>query len=641
VTIHAGSSSGLAIGPAKRYIRSNPPPVVLFNAPLLTTLQAASYAGGLTGGTPTYSRASAAYVQDHEGIQRQVLANEARFWGARRVANFYARSQDMTNVAWINPLNAIVVTAGQADPFGGTNAQRLTGDGSANAHQITQFVGGTTVGNTFTMSRYLKAFNATLMLLFLLDGSSVQGVQAQVNLVTGTFTAGPTAAGAATNVTGGIISIGNGWYRVWISCTFGAGATANPNAGISVGDGSASVYTTSQGAICYGNQLENVSGQSVVTPGEYVSTNVLSAPYQGANVDGVQYFDTTLAGVPIPATTLLGYLSEAPATNLFPNTYDLSNATWTKSNCTTSSDVGPDGVTQNIKLTTTATLAASAFNTTNFSFSATTNYTLSAYVTKSSTSAFALLSATNLATNAFGAWFNLATGAIGGNSIFGTGSVISKRVTSVGNFWRIEVTGQLSALDATMRIQLSASDADGSATSTAGKTISWWGQQAELGTAATTTIVPGTSRNGDRLLYQVAGNVSETVGTAYCETNNQQLPNTYPLSVNAASGGDILYQDGTNRAGIFDGTTGVLSVGSMVANTSYKLASAWGGATMSVTRTGATLGSGAFDGQVFTPGSTNIEVGVIGGAGPINGTVRNARFYGQKLTDAQLTAMVA
>lgn len=52
-------------------------------------------------------------------------------------------------------------------------------------------------------------------------------------------------------------------------------------------------------------QIENVTGQSIQTAAEYVSTNVLNAfPYHGAGVDGVKYFDTTLTGVAIPYLTL-------------------------------------------------------------------------------------------------------------------------------------------------------------------------------------------------------------------------------------------------------------------------------------------------------------------------------------------------
>ena len=58
-------------------------------------------------------------------------------------------------------------------------------------------------------------------------------------------------------------------------------------------------------------QLEDVTGQSIQTPSEYVSTNVLtSAPYHGAMVDGVKYFDTTLTGAKIPESTLKGFLCE-------------------------------------------------------------------------------------------------------------------------------------------------------------------------------------------------------------------------------------------------------------------------------------------------------------------------------------------
>lgn len=43
-------------------------------------------------------------------------------------------------------------------------------------------------------------------------------------------------------------------------------------------------------------QIEDITGQSVQTPAEYVSTNVLTtAPYHGSNVDGVKCFKTTIA----------------------------------------------------------------------------------------------------------------------------------------------------------------------------------------------------------------------------------------------------------------------------------------------------------------------------------------------------------
>lgn len=42
--------------------------------------------------------------------------------------------------------------------------------------------------------------------------------------------------------------------------------------------------------------MEDVTGQSDTSFGEYVSTNVLTtAPFHGSNVDGVKCFKTTIA----------------------------------------------------------------------------------------------------------------------------------------------------------------------------------------------------------------------------------------------------------------------------------------------------------------------------------------------------------
>ena len=70
-----------------------------------------------------------------------------------------------------------------------------------------------------------------------------------------------------------------------------------------VGDGVSNVYIDAY-------QHEDVTGQSIKTPSEYVSTNLLSSPFHGANVDGVKYFDTDINGIAIPENTLKGFLNE-------------------------------------------------------------------------------------------------------------------------------------------------------------------------------------------------------------------------------------------------------------------------------------------------------------------------------------------
>lgn len=83
-----------------------------------------------------------------------------------------------------------------------------------------------------------------------------------------------------------------------------------------------------------------------------------SAPYHGANVDGVKYFTTKLDGSSIPDATLKGYLTEGTRTNLLTYSEQFDNAAWTKSNITATANSisSPDGTT------TADTLTASSAN---------------------------------------------------------------------------------------------------------------------------------------------------------------------------------------------------------------------------------------------------------------------------------------
>lgn len=89
---------------------------------------------------------------------------------------------------------------------------------------------------------------------------------------------------------GAMVSVGDGWYRCSIKYTSLSSTTAVVYCmiGVSladvryksyVGDGVSNVYIDA-------HQHEDVTGQSIQTPSEYVSTNVLTtAPFHGSNVD--------------------------------------------------------------------------------------------------------------------------------------------------------------------------------------------------------------------------------------------------------------------------------------------------------------------------------------------------------------------
>lgn len=490
-------------------------PEPTFFAPLTTSLIPARNNGS---GTPTYSRASAAYVQDHEGVLRQVLANEARFWGARRVRNLFAATTALST-------QSVTVGAGRI-------TVSFTGTGSI----------------TFT----------------------------------GAFTGSLAGTGAAS--------------RVQTTFTTTAGT----------------LTCTVAGSVTFA-QCEDVTGQSVETMSEYVSVGVLSSPWQGANVDGVQYFDTTLAGVPIPATTALGYLAEAAGTQLVTPTAAIRNigdAAWVSSGGTVTraqTSIGVDGV-PNSATRVTAT-GASAVLLQAAPVTAAGNYCTSFYIRR--------VTGTG----------NIDITVDGGT----TWSTISGQINSA-TYTRVQVTGNLALNTARIGLRIA----------TNGDAVDVDFAQMEAGAGATTAMASaGAARNGDALSYPALSNFTPSAGAAYCEfTTGAAIPaNTYHLypsmPVLAIGGGLSTFS--------YDNVTFADSGVACVPNTSYRQAAAWGGSTFSNVRNGAvslglskafagTLGSAAGSLPVNQSGSNQFQT---------NGTVRNLRIYSQKLTDAQLAAMVA
>ena len=132
------------------------------------------------------------------------------------------------------------------------------------------------------------------------------------NTTTGLFgtTDGTVSSASATLVSAGV-------YRIALAAIPGAVAV-KCTVGIANANGGASFVAVGTETIKARKfQLEDITGRAdQTTPSEYVSVGVLSAPYHGAGVDGVKFFDTDLDGNPIAASTLKGYLAEPAATNL-------------------------------------------------------------------------------------------------------------------------------------------------------------------------------------------------------------------------------------------------------------------------------------------------------------------------------------
>jgi len=212
--------------------------VTSFELQLQTSLVALARGSG----TPTFTRATTAYQTDFEGKQNLVLSGEARMQGARRVRNGIVTSSENFS-AWLVD-GAATVTAGQSDPLGGTTAYKIA---------------NTTAGN--------GVFNAPIF-----SGANDKRYSVWLCGEVG----GEVITVGATGLT---VTLTTSWLRY---STLGIGTDTN-----------FLLRPTGANKTFYAwrAQAEQIAGQANQNPSEYVSVGVLSAPYHGAGVDGVKYFN--------------------------------------------------------------------------------------------------------------------------------------------------------------------------------------------------------------------------------------------------------------------------------------------------------------------------------------------------------------
>lgn len=237
---------------------------VSFSADLIASLVPGMAIGSAT---PTFTHATTAYQTDFEGKQNLVLSGEARFQGARRVQNLLGlasvSTEDNQDADWTKTsctTTATVVT------FTDSSAGEIYNGTVIN-------LGSSPNGRTFVYTVELTAGTAS-------------------SVYFGTTDNGSWGAGRAMQI--GPLTLTGTPQRFSFSHTF-SGAVGN-NINVVVG------LPAKQGQLA-GNQptgtvtvtkwaVYEVTGQTNTNPPEYVSYGVLSAPYHGAGVDGVKYFDT-------------------------------------------------------------------------------------------------------------------------------------------------------------------------------------------------------------------------------------------------------------------------------------------------------------------------------------------------------------
>ncbi len=266
-------------------------------------------------GAPSFSRSTTATVIDQDGIIRYCLSGEARFSGARRVQNRITATNSEKVSTW-NLGGGITSAVDNSSVLGSWNASKVTfsvGASSKYVYAISTLAPGMAV----IVSYAVDITNVVTKICTVeCCGQTAQFAWTSPTTIT--------ISGGAT----GFVTI-LGPYQA-ILYAYNSAATTGGNA---VYFGAYGSYTSVSGEYAYVTRTmqENVTGQTNQNPAEYVSVGVLSAPYHGCGVDGVQYFPylngntvssgvvTAGIGAPIPSASLLGYLAEGQRTNLFLN----------------------------------------------------------------------------------------------------------------------------------------------------------------------------------------------------------------------------------------------------------------------------------------------------------------------------------
>lgn len=511
--------------------------------------------------TPTFTRATTATFQDHEGVQRTAVAGEARFTGARRVRNLLPSTEGAFDAGSGWTLLNGAITTGVEDPNGGSTAYTLTQSGapSCELYPTTPFVNSSTRSSLWIRRR------------------------------TGTGTISLYGGDSATNITSQVTSE---WNRV----------TSNASASAAVGF-DLRLFDSGDAIDFWHPQAEDITGRTdQTTPSEYVSVGVLSAPYHGAGVDGVEFFNTDRDGAVIPAATNTGYLAEGARTNLCLQSNSFTTTWLTLGSPTiTQNVVGPDGATSAWTLTD-ATAADFSRIYQNITLTAAT-HTLSLFVKKAASVVtncplMLIAQGANIAAVTMDNYNGVATV---WTSYGGLATVTSSARCSSYNddYWRFELTFLATAAAWTCFLYpcatSSATQASGVEAAAPQGSAVFYGAQVELGSSASTYIATTTAavtRAADVDAYPTASNILAAAGTVYLEFTPDHTPSgtiaLWGTYVDASNYTAIL-RDATNMimrkriAGVnYDATI----ANAFSANTTYKVCGSWGASGVTVTVNG-------------------------------------------------------
>ena len=544
------------------------------------------------GGTPTFTRATAAWGFNETGKLYKVPSGAVRMRGYRPVINWFVSPNDMVGSAsWA--VSNVTKSAATGPDGSSSDGCLITCTANNSNHFRQSYTSENLGGNTRTYRFLYKPGTAAWIRLLFYDGATNR-VTIWFNATTNTLGTVSTGGSGWASVSYALTASTSypGWYEIYMAATTPTTGTHYMQIGFVDADNSVNTTAVNGLTLTIAHpMLEDSTGRTDKTPSEYVAGD------NGAGANGVKYYATYKDGTPIPEANLLGArLNPNAITNNLLYSRDLTNAAWVASNITPAlTQTGIDNQANACSLIT-----ASAANGTILQTITTVAVAASSgFYVKRSVGTGAIYITRDGGTN----WTDI-TSQINASTF----SLVKIENTSILNpqvGFKIATSGDAIIVDAGMNHS--------------GTQIS---ETPILTTSAAVTV------NADVLTAPTSGNFSDTAGTILATVTRDDWTTGNGSAVGSSTRG--LYTssansgaqglDGTNTV---NGPTGTPS-GSM------KIGLRWSGTSLQVYSNGSLGNAGSYDGG-FNLSSIALAAGV-------QCTVKDVAIWQTSLSDTEMIA---
>ena len=305
--------------------------------------------------------------------------------------NLIVRSEEFDNASWVKTDLTVTANTNETVAPNGINTAELYDDGTnSGTHYLAQ-TAGITASTTYTASIYAKKDSLNYINVGVTDiAVGDRFAVASFNVNNGTVSASSASGTGYSVLSTSVSSAGNGWYRCIIAFITGSTAVAprfiiasSTDGTVPAGSGGIQAYAGANNqTYIWGAQLETGSAATpyIQSPSVFTS-RASSATYVGS--DGlIKTATTNEARYDHDPVSLIskGLLLEGASANLFLNSEDFSNPTWTAGAITVTANAAtaPTGATTaDSLLETSANTEHLIYNATPITF---TTATQSVYV---------------------------------------------------------------------------------------------------------------------------------------------------------------------------------------------------------------------------------------------------------------------